>query len=426
MKIPCKLFAVLFLLPLFSAAQSNYRAGYIVNSKGDTVKGFIDYQAWDNNPKSIAFKSTLADRDKKTFSMGSMRAFGVNDIASYEKFLCRISTDITDNRRVIEGRDTSFRIDSVFLKVLQRGKNLALYAYTDDLKSRFYIGEAPDYKPRELVYRLYIDASNSSGNTVNENTYQKQLFALANKYNALDDKMTAMLEDQFLAYRETDLLRIVSRVNNISNAEFAKKYSGHSKVSIYAGTGVNVSHTSSDANTAYTAAGGVPYTSYLPMFSIGADLLPDPNGGRAELRLDVSVNPGKMDAMYNLTVTPKVPAVASYNQLMVCFTPQAMYNFYNAPDFKFYLGTGFSLTYSNFTNPVFQAQNKSDQNAGFPQESYHFQTANTAFMFKAGFRIRKSWEIYADYYTSQIQSFEAYFHFLTQNTVIGVNYFFGQ
>jgi hypothetical protein len=426
MKIPWKLFAVLFLLPLFSAAQSNYRAGYIVNSKGDTVKGFIDYQAWDNNPTSIAFKSTPADRDKKTFSMGSMRAFGVNGIASYEKFLCKISTDITDNRRVIEGRDTSFRIDSVFLKVLQRGKNLALYAYNDGLKSRFYIGEAPDYKPLELVYRLYIDASNSSGNTVNENTYQKQLFALANKYNALDDKTTALLEDQFLAYRESDLLKIVSRINNISDAEFKKEYSGHSKLSFYLGTGANISTTSSDANTSYTAGGGVGHTSIMPAFAVGADLVPDPNGGRAELRLDVSVNPGKMDAMYNLTVTPKVPAVASYNQLMICFTPQAMYNFYNAPDFKFYLGAGFSLTYSNFSNAIFQAQNKSDQNAGFPQESYQFQTWNNTFLVKTGVRIHKNLEIYADYYISQIQSFEAYFHFRTQNTVIGVNYFFGQ
>src|ERR1700740_3276837 len=194
MRGPFKLLLFVFVLPLFAVAQSNYRPGYVVNLKGDTVKGFIDYQAWDANPTSISFKPTLAAREKKTFSMGSMRSFGIEGIASYQKFLCRISTDITDSRHIIEGRDTSFRIDSVFLKVLQKGKNLALYSYADNLKTRFYIGEAPDYKPTELTYRLYLDASNANGNTVNENTYQKQLFALANKYSALDDKMTALLE----------------------------------------------------------------------------------------------------------------------------------------------------------------------------------------------------------------------------------------
>ncbi len=358
--------------------------------------------------------------------MSGMRSFGIDGIASYQKFLCMISTDVTDSRHIVEGRDTSFRIDSVFLKVFQKGKNLALYSYTDNLKTRFYIGEAPDYKPTELTYRLYLDASNATNTTVNENTYQKQLFALANKYNALDDKMTALLEDQFLAYREDGLLKIVSRINNISKAEIAKKYSGHSKLSIYAGTGVNVSHTASDANTAYSAGGGVAYTSFMPMFAIGADLVPDPNGGRAEFKVELSVNPGKMDAKYNLTVEPRVPAEASYNQLMICFTPQAMYNLYNAPDFKFYIGVGYSLTYSNFSNAIFQAQNKSDQNAGFPQEPYNFQTSNNAFLLKAGFRIHKSLEIYVDYYTSQLQSTEGYFHFGTQNSVIGVNYFFGQ
>jgi len=428
MKTPYKLLFAVLLLPLFSAAQSNYRAGYVVNAKGDTVKGFIDYQAWDSNPTSISFKPALTDREKKTFSMGAMTAFSIDGIAAYKKFFCRISTDVTDSRHVIEGRDTSFRVDSVFLKVLQKGKNLALYAYTDNIKTRFYIGETPDYQPAELVYRLYIDrdATNIAGNTVNENTYQKQLFALANKYNALDDKMTALLEDQFLAYRQEDLLKIVSRINNISNAEFQKKYAGNSKVSFYGGVGASVSNISSDASTSYSAAGGIGHTSYLPAFSIGVDLVPDPNGGRVELRADLSVNPSKMDAKYVLKVTPDVPAEASYSQLAIFFTPQAIYNFYNAPNFKFYLGAGYSLTYSSFSNAYFQAQNKADQNAGFPQELYNFQKANNAFLIKAGVRIHKNLEIYVDYYTSQASTNAGYFAFSTQNTVVGVNYFFGQ
>jgi len=46
-------------------------------------------------------------------------------------------------------------------------------------------------------------------------------------------------------------------------------------------------------------------------------------------------------------------------------------------------------------------------------------------LFKAGFRIYRNLEIYADYYTSQSSSLAGYFALDTQNTVIGVNYFFG-
>ncbi len=44
MKITYNLLVFVLLLPFFAAAQRNYRAGYIVNSKNDTVKGFIGYQ----------------------------------------------------------------------------------------------------------------------------------------------------------------------------------------------------------------------------------------------------------------------------------------------------------------------------------------------------------------------------------------------
>ena len=54
-----KLLLSLFLLPFFSVAQSNYKPGYVVTSKGDTIHGFIDLQAWDSNPTAISFKPAM-------------------------------------------------------------------------------------------------------------------------------------------------------------------------------------------------------------------------------------------------------------------------------------------------------------------------------------------------------------------------------
>ncbi len=307
---------------------------------------------------------------------------------------------------------------------MQKGKNVALYAYSDDLKTRFYIGEAPGYTPAELVSRIYHDPAKTEGRTVYENGYQKQLFALANKYNVLDDKLTFRLEKA--DYEKGDLLAIVSQINHISKSDFEKNYAQHSKISFYGGASLVIANTSSDSQASYTLAGGVPHTSYLPGFSIGADLVPDPRGGRVEFKLDLSVNPGRMDAKYVLKSSPFAPAEASYDQLGLFLFPQVMYNFYNAPNFKFYAGFGFGVSYSAYSSPYFQSQNHASPNAAFPIEPYNFQNVNGAFLLKAGFRIYKRWEIYFDYYESGIASGTGYFAFSNQVNTIGVNYYFGQ
>jgi len=425
MNIACKLIPVIFLLPLFSIAQSNYRAGYVVTSKGDTVKGFIDYQAWDSNPTSISFKSALADREKKTFSMGDMSFFSVDGIATYKKFVCKISTDITDPRHVIEGRGTSFRIGSVFLKVLQKGKNLALYNYTDNLKTRFYIGEAPDYLPTELTYRIYIDrrATAIADNTVTENIYQKQLFALANKYNALDEKMTALLEDAFLKYATEDLLKIVSLVNGFSNTEFEEKYGERTKLSFYAGVLANASATASSSGSSYTSGGGNSSSSLMPGAVFGMMAEPNPGLGKMDFRLDLSINPSRFNTVYALKVIPYGQARATYNQLGIYINPHAVFNIYSSPAFKFYLGLGASVNFYFYSDQYFESQGQSS-NPYFPKEPFYFNEVNVAFLVTGGFRIGSNWEIYFNYFTPTSTTSGDYFYFSNQIEQLGVSYFF--
>src|ERR1700756_754821 len=106
MKSLYKLSVILALLPFASEAQSNYRPGYVVNLKGDTLKGFIDYQAWDSNPNSINFKPTLTDREKQTFTVHNARYFNITGLAAYSKYFVSISTDETNIDRIGESRDT--------------------------------------------------------------------------------------------------------------------------------------------------------------------------------------------------------------------------------------------------------------------------------------------------------------------------------
>ncbi|HEY8780927.1 MAG TPA: hypothetical protein VIM16_04865 [Mucilaginibacter sp.] len=424
-----KLLFALFLLPLFTMAQSHYKAGYVVTLKGDTLHGFIDFQEWDSNPTAISFKSVVSDPAPQRFTTSNISFFNVDGLATNKKYVCSISMDVTNTGYIGEGRDTSFKIDTVFLQILQKGRNLALYSYRDNVKTRFYIGETPGYIPTELTYRLYFDrdATNIPGNTVNENTYQKQLFALAIKYNALDDKLTAMLENSFTSYNKDDLLAIVSRINNISKAEFEKKYTEHSKFNFYVSAALNISRTSSSSVSSYTAGGGRAYTSYLPAVSFGINVTPNPNAGKVELRGEISFAESQFNSSYQLTVSPYTAVKATYDQLGVSIAPQIIYNFYNAENFKIYAGAGVAFIHFIYSNSFFGSQNPNVSDNGVGEtDPYNFEANDTSFLLTAGAKFNKKFAIFAKYFSPMPTTNSGYFQFNTTNEQIGIIYLLGK
>jgi len=423
MKHLYKLSLALFLLPLFSLAQSNYKPGYVVTLKGDTLHGFIDYQSWDSNPTSISFKSAVTDRKPQKFTVSNISYFNADGQEIYQKYTGPISTDITDYMHLGTGRDTSFRIDSVFLKVLQKGKNVALYSYTDNLKTRFYIGDAPYYTPIELVYKLYLDTQ--TGRSVTGNTYQKQLFALATKYNALDDNLTNAFASA--DYRNPDLLPIVSKINKVSKTEYAKKYADHSAINFFVGAALNASSTTSPSMSSYTEAGGKSCTSLLPALSLGINIVPNPNTGKLQIRAELSLTENQFSSSYVLKVSPYVGVKSSFNQFGIAFTPQLIYNFYNSENFKVFGGAGVVISYYKFSNAAFVSQNPNTSITYIADnDPYVFNNLNTGFLLKAGVQLNKRVEIFANYYGSTAITQGGYFSLSNSNKQIGILYFFGK
>src|SRR5579872_1673692 len=215
MRISLKIVLAVIVLPAFAWAQSNYKPGYVVTVKGDTLRGFINYRGWDLTPRVISFKNSLKENAVK-FSARDIVYFSVGKVARYQRYIGLISMDNVSEDHMIEFRDTSYRVDTVFLEVLQKGKNIALYSYSDAIKSRFFVGENPDYAPVELVYRLYYDMDHADfetqkGRTVNENTYMKQLFAFAVKYHA--DSPALMRELNYYGYKDYYLVQVVKMIN---------------------------------------------------------------------------------------------------------------------------------------------------------------------------------------------------------------------
>lgn len=208
---------LIILFPYFSYAQRGYKAGYVINSKGDTIRGLIHYVSLVNSPKVILFKSGPESKPTQ-LTTDDISCFFVNKGDEYRKYTGAITRDQIDISHELTDRDTTVIIASVFLKVLEKGKNAWFYSYSDDIKTRFFVADTHDFKIVELLYRIYYDLNQVTyvkGRTVIENTYMKQLFALANKYNALDDALQRDIENS--DYRQFYLRNIIKKINSVKN-----------------------------------------------------------------------------------------------------------------------------------------------------------------------------------------------------------------
>lgn len=424
-----KVFLAAFLLPALSFAQSNYKPGYVVNLKGDTLKGFIDYREWNSNPRAINFKTTIADARPHQYTPAEIVFFTISGLETYIRYSGPVTMDATDVDHISHSRDTSMGTVTAFFRVLQKGKNVALYAYSDELKLRFYIGETPDYTIKELGYRLYYNYSGNAVNgqkgvTVNENTYMKQLFALANKYEVLTDNLKWDIEHT--GYNKDDLLGIVSKINHISKAENEKTNTVKGPAfNLFVGAGLNINNFSTPASSSYYAGGGRSQTSYGPAASLGVNFFANPSTRQLQFRIEAGVTKSKYNFLYNLKVSPYIPFRASFDELAISFAPQIIYNFYNAENFKIYGDLGFAFGFASFSNAYLGSQSQPNSATDIEaNDPYLFHKSDNSFLLKVGVQVHKNWGIYLQYLTGTAITEGGYFQMNSSCEQVGVNYFF--
>ena len=102
------------------------------------MRGYIDLKEWGNNPSEINFKTSLDKSSPQVLTVADINYFQIPQITAYKRFTTSISLDETDDQRIKVGRDTSAKIDNVFLKELQKGNHVTLYSYHDDLKRKVF------------------------------------------------------------------------------------------------------------------------------------------------------------------------------------------------------------------------------------------------------------------------------------------------
>ncbi|WP_184541853.1 outer membrane protein [Mucilaginibacter sp. FT3.2] len=404
------------LLPLFSIAQSNYKPGYVVTIKGDTLKGFINIKEWAVNPKKISFKTSADKKESQEFGVSEITFFKAINLESYQRYIGLLNSDPTDIGNIPTGRNTSTITDSVFLKIIQKGDKITLFEYTDDKKDHYFVADNRDNKPEELVYRIYTE---EDGKTINENGYMRQFFALALKYKTDSELLKAAIEKSTYNFR--DLVAISRKINNNKEKD-DEAFIAHKKGTFFfVSAALNISNISSDNGTIETLTNSTP-TSYFPRIAAGINVLANPNVGRLVFRAEAAFTVNKYKASLSYNNGDGIETY-SFSQNTLSIIPQVLYNFYNADELKIYGAAGASFNITKYGGNTFYNK-QAGRSANIIHDYLTLESGWTSFPLKIGAVLNKKLDFWVSYIPNATFSRNLGYSVQVSAVQVGLNYVF--
>lgn len=329
--------------PTIIFAQSNYHRGYVLKNNGDTVKGYINYREWSQQPKSIDFKINEADKQTLQFNPQTIKEFQVAGMDTYIAYTGSISIDKTNFPDVPEGLDTAKKLDTIFLKRLVTGKYLTLFQYRDEIKTRFFIAET-NGEPVELKYHEYY---NDLKQVINSDIYKGQLLLYINEITPGNSKLIGKVERG--RYQQGNLELLVDEINN-------NRITAGKKASYRFFAGIAISSTDTKVNDIDNAdkVTLITHTTILPKINLGIDLFDNPNVQQLVFRGELSFSYISLRLPYPVTLnTVTSNSIYTFNQYTATFTPQILFNVYNKDNLKMYIDGGIGLNFSAYSNNKF-------------------------------------------------------------------------
>jgi hypothetical protein len=415
-------FFLLFLLfPFLSFSQSNYKPGYVVTNAGEKIPGLINYKEKEQNPRSITFKP--GERAAaQTYKLADCREYGLNGLETYQRFAVDVSQSKEDLSSLSFGLDTTVIRDTVFLKVVQAGKNVALYSYTDKIKTRYYVKEQNSDQPVELVYAVYYVVENGNiGNTNKTGTYNKYVRQL-NGLMLKNHVLTAANADKLgrLSYNKGPLLDIVSLIND----ELAA--TGKKGTRFFVGAGINSSKANYHGSRVFKQPGLTEKASFAPMVTAGIDLFANPNIGKIIYRAELSFTTSKSE-ITKLNSDPTIDyKTHSFDSYAVMLTPQVIWNAYNTDPFKVFIGGGLTMNFAGYSNNIVSSKPKSSTVLRIETDKVDLNGFFLAPQANAGVVIKKKVEVFGQYmFKSSLTTYTEYSVQMTRYN-IGLKYLFGQ
>jgi hypothetical protein len=135
------------LIPIMTIAQANFLPGQIVNLKGDTLEGFIDYRNWEINPNKIYYKSN-ANENPALLGPLAIKAFKVeNEI--YVSAIVNLEVSPFLTSKLGFDQELNIKSDTVFLQTLIAGEKSLYFHKNSDGVPNFFI-------KRDSIFDLLI------------------------------------------------------------------------------------------------------------------------------------------------------------------------------------------------------------------------------------------------------------------------------
>jgi hypothetical protein len=419
MKLLYKVLFTTFLFPLFSIAQGNYKPGYVLTLKGDSIPGFIDYKDWGQNPKLVNFKKDINQKKSETYSAADVREFAVTGFELYRQFSGRISQDLVSVNYLKTAADTSTKFDIVFLKTILLGKNVNLYKYTDNKKTRYFISENGG-QPTELNYHKHL----ADGNTVAiDAIYINQLQRLAGIYQPQNAALSREIETS--NYYLSDLKNIIAQLNGSTTNNLFGLAKQNNSSRIYLGLYVNDTFSHFSGDNELTAAKTV--ANFSPALNLGIDVFINKNVRTLIFRLNLGFTTNNLNINY---AGNQHSDVFNLKQYIVTLNPQILYNVYNTKAVKLYgsLGVGVNFATSSvqyyylYNNPGTPAYTNDMQSTPLKYDAQPFYFSPTA---KLGVVLNSRLDINIGYSSAVFGGNHVSYSTASTTLGAGINYLFG-
>ena len=207
------LISLLALAGNYTIAQTNYINAFVINSRGDSISGRLDYRNWKNNPESIDFID--ANNENKVLFPADIKGFFIPTVnesyASFDVEMDMLPGDADDAINA-SSIDSSVLKRKVFLLQLINSTSLRLYEFASNRKEHFYFLQNGS-TPVELIHHYIYNEPLKQVQEVN--SFRQQLGILFTKCPSVSSKMDR------LRFRKNEIQNLFFQYLQCSNPAVA-------------------------------------------------------------------------------------------------------------------------------------------------------------------------------------------------------------
>lgn len=198
------------ILSLNSYSQINFDKGYFINDSNQKVDCLIKNIDWKNNPTEFEYKLTN-NSDTQKATIKTVKEFGIHNMSKYVRYSVKIDRSSDLINKMSNVKNSVFKEEELFLKVLIEGK-ANLYSFEDsNLKRYFY--SLDNSNVEQLIFKQYINSNNQVGTN---KKYKQQLWDNLKCSSFEMDKIKKM------EYEKKELVSFFEEYNKCNNQEFIK------------------------------------------------------------------------------------------------------------------------------------------------------------------------------------------------------------